>query len=375
MTSCFVGVMTNAGGCGIIRGLCIGRPAMTLNKSDLQRHIAAMPNTTHAVLGDMVIDEMIYGNVDRLSREAPVIILRHQNTDIVMGGGANAVHNVAAYNATAHALGVWGDDYYAPRLDAVMKDAGIQTDHMVVDASRPTTTKTRISGVISSSITQQMLRLDRECREPLSQPHQDTLLTHLESLLPTCNGLLLSDYRLGVVTSDLATKAIALGKKHNAIIAVDSQQELRNFKGASIITPNQDEAEKNVGFALDSREAVIRAGKMLLNETGIENVLITLGQDGMALFEGNTNQVHFIPVFNKSEVFDVTGAGDTVVGTWLVARAAGASVLEAAVLGNLAASLVVRVFGSAVTSCETLAESVHALPLELLTAIETIGLN
>jgi len=351
-----------------------------LNKSDLQRHIDAMPATTHAVLGDMLIDEMIYGNVDRLSREAPVIILRHQNTDIVLGGAANAVHNVAAYNATAHALGVWGNDYHAPQLKAVMQASGIQTDHMVVDASRPTTTKTRISGVISSSITQQMLRLDRECRDPLSVEHQATLLTHLDTLLPTCAGMLLSDYRLGVITPELAKKAIALGKQHNTIIAVDSQQELRNFQGATIITPNQGEAEHNVGFSLDSRDAVIRAGKLLLNETGIENVLITLGQDGMALFEGGgvkggTHQVHFIPVFNKSEVFDVTGAGDTVVGTWLVARAAGANVLESAVLGNLAASLVVRVFGSAVTSCSVLKNSVDALPLDLIEAIETIELQ
>jgi rfaE bifunctional protein kinase chain/domain len=344
---------------------------MPVSKEGLSKIIQKISSKTHAVLGDMVIDEMVYGHVDRLSREAPVIILRHHKTDVVMGGGANAVHNVAAYGATTYALGVWGDDYYAPQLEAVMQKAGIHTEGMVTDASRPTTTKTRLSGMVNFSVTQQMLRLDRESREPLSADLNQALKNHLDALLPQVNGILLSDYDLGVVNPTLVEYVLAKAKALKLPVAVDSQGDLSRFKGASILTPNQPEAEKNVGFALDSKDAIIKAGKLLLEKAQAQHVLITLGQDGMALFDAENACVSFIPAFNKQEVFDVTGAGDTVVATWLVAYASGATALEAAVLGNLAASLVVRIFGSAVTSQGELLKSLHTLDGALLHAIET----
>jgi len=154
-------------------------------------------------------------------------------------------------------------------------------------------------------------------------------------------------------------------------VAVDSQGDLSRFKGASILTPNQPEAEKNVGFALDSKDAIKKAGKLLLEKADAQHVLITLGHDGMALFDAEKACVSFIPAFNKQDVFDVTGAGDTVVATWLVAYASGATALEAAVLGNLAASLVVRIFGSAVTSQGDLLKSLQHLDESLLQSIET----
>jgi D-glycero-beta-D-manno-heptose-7-phosphate kinase len=341
-------------------------------KQRLLTCIEGFSNTSHVVLGDMVIDEMVYGRVQRLSREAPVIILQHQKTDIVMGGGANAVHNVAAYGAKAYAMGVWGNDIYAPQLKRVMEQSGIETRHMLTDDARPTTTKTRISGVVSASITQQMVRLDRESDAPLSPKQNTQLLNEFKQLLPNLHGLLLSDYGLGVVNLPLASQMIQLAKQRNLPIAVDSQATLSAFKGVTILTPNQPEAEKNVGFALDSREAILKAGRLLLESTEAAHLLITLGQDGMVLFDSIHQQAHFIPVFNRRDVFDVTGAGDTVVGTWLVAYASGASALEAAILGNLAASLVVRVFGSAVTSKEALSESLLALEDSLLSDIETV---
>jgi len=346
---------------------------MPVVKERLETQIRQFADATHLVLGDMVIDEMVYGHVDRLSREAPVIILRHHKTDVVMGGGANAVHNVAAYGANTYALGVWGDDYYAPQLKQVMQKANIHTEGMITDASRPTTTKTRLSGMVNFSVTQQMLRLDRESQAPLSQEMTHALEQQFLGLLPQTNGILLSDYGLGVVNPTLIPFVLSHAKKAKIPVAVDSQSDLSQFKGATILTPNQPEAEKNVGFALDSREAIIQAGKLLLEKAQSAYVLITLGQDGMALFEAKAQCVHFIPVFNKRDVFDVTGAGDTVVATWLVAYVAGASALEAAVLGNLAASLVVRVFGSAVTSQSALLESLHYLPTELLNAIECVN--
>jgi rfaE bifunctional protein kinase chain/domain len=342
---------------------------MPVEKERLDALIRRFTDATHLVLGDMVIDEMVYGHVDRLSREAPVIIVRHHRTDIVMGGGANAVHNVAAYGANTYALGVWGDDYYAPQLKQVMEQANIHTEGMITDASRPTTTKTRLSGMVNFSVTQQMLRLDRESQAPLSQEMTHALEEAFLNLLPQAKGLLLSDYGLGVVNSSLIPFVLSHAKNAQIPVAVDSQSDLSQFKGATILTPNQPEAEKNVGFALDSREAIIRAGKILLENAQSAYVLITLGQDGMALFDASAQCVYFIPVFNKRDVFDVTGAGDTVVATWLVAYVAGASALEAAVLGNLAASLVVRVFGSAVTSQSALRESLKYLDASLLRSI------
>ncbi len=344
---------------------------MPVSKERLSAIIDEFSSKTHAVLGDMVIDEMVYGHVDRLSREAPVIILRHHKTDVVMGGGANAVHNVAAYGATTHALGVWGDDYYAPQLKTVMQNAGIHTEGMVTDASRPTTTKTRLSGMVNFSVTQQMLRLDRESREALSDSLNQQLKNQLEALLPQVNGVLLSDYDLGVVNPCTVAYVLDKAKLLGIPVAVDSQGDLSQFKGASILTPNQPEAEKNVGFPLDSKDAIKKAGKLLLEKADAQHVLITLGQDGMALFDAENACVSFIPAFNKQDVFDVTGAGDTVVATWLVAYASGASALEAAVLGNLAASLVVRIFGSAVTSQSELLKSLQHLDDSLLLSITT----
>jgi D-glycero-beta-D-manno-heptose-7-phosphate kinase len=341
-----------------------------LYKTSLIQHINAFSKTRHAVLGDMVIDEMVYGKVDRLSREAPVIILRHHKTDIVMGGGANAVHNIASYGARAYALGVWGNDFYRPQLERVMQEAHIESTYMLLDPERPTTTKTRISGVVNASITQQMVRLDRESKAPLTATQNQTLEKSFQHLLPDLNGVLLSDYGLGVVSPELAQVFIQGAKSRNIPIAVDSQAKLAHFQGATILTPNQPEAERNVGFSLDSRESILRAGHILLSQTQAAHVLITLGQDGMALFDAVQRQAYFIPVFNRRDVFDVTGAGDTVVGTWLVAYASGATALEAAVLGNLAASLVVRVFGSAVTSQTELAQSLETLDDTLLQAVE-----
>ncbi|MFN7310026.1 MAG: bifunctional heptose 7-phosphate kinase/heptose 1-phosphate adenyltransferase [Vampirovibrionales bacterium] len=344
---------------------------MPVSKERLSAIIDDFSSKTHAVLGDMVIDEMVYGHVDRLSREAPVIILRHHKTDVVMGGGANAVHNVAAYGATTHALGVWGDDYYAPQLKTVMQNAGIHTEGMVTDASRPTTTKTRLSGMVNFSVTQQMLRLDRESREPLQEALNQQLKDRLDALLPQVNGILLSDYDLGVVNPSTIAYVLDRAKLLGVPVVVDSQSDLSQFTGATILTPNQPEAEKNVGFPLDSKQAIVKAGKILLEKAHAKHVLITLGHDGMALFDAENACVSFIPAFNKQDVFDVTGAGDTVVATWLVAYASGASALEAAVLGNLAASLVVRIFGSAVTSQGELLKSLHNLDDTLLLSITT----
>lgn len=328
------------------------------------------------MVGDLVIDEMVYGATHRLSREAPVLILKHQRADIILGGGANAAHNVSKLNAKRTTIvGVSGKDYYCSLLmDALQRD-GIDTAGLIQDEDRPTSTKTRISGIANHSVTQQIVRIDRESNAPISAQVENRMLDVLTKLAPEFDALLLSDYGLGVFTPAVIEHCQALRKKHGLIMAVDSQQDLSAFQGATVLTPNQPEAEKNVGYDLDTPENVLRAGKDLLAKTGGESVLITRGESGMSLFERTENadapKATNIPVFNHSEVFDVTGAGDTVVGTLTLALTAGASLLEASILGNLAASIVVKRFGAATTSQQELRAALDNTEDSLLSRVHS----
>lgn len=346
-------------------------------KSVLDPWISKLSQGRILVVGDLVIDEMIYGATHRLSREAPVMILKHQRTDIILGAAGNAAHNVARLNAERVAVvGVAGKDYYCSLLlDALQRDR-IDAAGLIQDADRPTSTKTRISGMANHSVTQQVVRIDRESSAPVSPAVEARLLDTLSRLAPEFDALLLSDYALGVFTPAVIDHCRSLCERHNLIMAVDSQQDLRAFRGATVITPNQTEAERQVGFELNTSEAVHCAGLTLLRETGSRNILITRGESGMSLFEGvspendgqqggaprETN----IPVFNHSEVFDVTGAGDTVIATLTLAMAAGAPLAEAAMLGNLAASIVVKRFGAATTTSEELRTALADLDPSLL---------
>jgi rfaE bifunctional protein kinase chain/domain len=323
-------------------------------KTNLSHWIHQLQQGRVLVVGDLVIDEMIYGASHRLSREAPVMILRHQRDEIILGAAGNAAHNVARLDARrAAVVGVAGKDYYCSLLlDALQRD-GIDACGLIQDPNRPTSTKTRISGVANHSVTQQVVRIDRESNEPLSAEIENQVLETLSRLAPEFDAMLLSDYALGVFTPAIIGHCRALCQKHSLLMAVDSQQDLRLFQGATILTPNQPEAEKQLGYALDTPEAVHRGGVELLRQTNGKSVLITRGEFGMSLFEaqdGALPRQTDIPVFNHSSVFDVTGAGDTVVATLTLALAAGASAVEAAMLGNLAASIVVRRFGAATTT-------------------------
>lgn len=327
------------------------------------------------VVGDLVIDEMIYGATHRLSREAPVMILKHQRSDILLGAAGNAAHNVARLNASrAAVVGVAGKDYYCSLLlDAFQRD-GIDATGLIQDADRPTSTKTRISGMANHSVTQQVVRIDRESNAPVSQAVENQLLDTLTRMAPEFDAMLLSDYSLGVLTPTVIAHCRALCAKHQLLMVVDSQQDLRLFQGAAIITPNQTEAERQAGFLLNTPEAVRRAGIKLLQDAGSQNMLITRGESGMSLFErlsdGTPRQTD-IPVFNRSEVFDVTGAGDTVVATLTLAMAVGVPLPEAAVLGNLAASIVVKRFGAATTNPQELNEALMCLEPRLLEAVRS----
>ena len=320
-----------------------------VNKEELISKLDNLSKPSVLVIGDMA-----NGNTDRMSREAPVLILRHYNTKIILGAASNAANNIAALNGgKVSVIGTYGDDYYAPILIDTFKKSGINTEYMVKDKSRATTVKTRISGSCSQSVTQQIVRIDRETIDPLSEKTEDKIIEKMEKAIPKHDAVILSDYNIGLLTDNIIKKAIELCKKYNKIIVVDSQKDLDRFQGVTSMTPNQPDSEKFVGFSIINEETLKKAGDEMLKKTNAESALITLGGDGMALFEKDGNFVK-VPVFNKTDVFDVTGAGDTVVAAFTLAMAAGFTKKEAAVIGNLAASIVIRYFGCATTTVSVL---------------------
>ena len=338
----------------------------TIDKEQLIKETENLTKPSVVVIGDMAIDEMVYGTTDRISREAPVLILRHYNTKVILGAASNAANNIASLNeGKVSVIGTYGKDYYAPILLSTFKEAGVNTDYMVEDETRATTVKTRISGSCSQSVTQQIVRIDRETVAPLSKETEIKVIEQMEKAIPVHDAVILSDYNIGLLTENVIKKATELCKKHNKIIVVDSQKDLSRFQGVTSMTPNQPDSEKEVGFFIKDSNSLKQAGEALIAKTNADSVLITLGGDGMALFENNGNYEK-IPVFNKTDVFDVTGAGDTVVAVYTLAMAAGLSKKDAAILGNLAASIVIRYFGCATTTVDGLKKALKKLNFETL---------
>ena len=342
----------------------------TVDKEEILNVIDNLSKPSILVIGDMAIDEMVYGTTDRMSREAPVLILRHYNTKVILGAASNAANNIASLNGgKVSVIGTYGKDYYAPILLKTFKEAGVNTEYMVEDETRATTVKTRISGSCSQSVTQQIVRIDRETIEPLSEEIENKIIVQMEKAIPLHDAVILSDYNIGLLTDKVIEKAIEISKKYNKIIVVDSQKDLTRFQGVTSMTPNQPDTEKYVGFFIKDMETLEKAGKDMLAKTNADSVLITLGGDGMALFEKNGN-FEKVPVFNKTDVFDVTGAGDTVVATFTLAIAAGLSKKNAAILGNLAASIVIRYFGCATTTIPVLKETLSKMDMDTYTILK-----
>jgi D-glycero-beta-D-manno-heptose-7-phosphate kinase len=334
-----------------------------MDKTRLKSIIQDLDKGRVLVIGDFAIDEMVYGQTSRISREAPVLILKHTHTNILLGTASNAAHNIAALSSNrVVSIGAYGEDYHGPLLINALNEAGIDTSYMVKDPDRVTTTKTRISGMSPQSVTQQIVRIDRETAEEVSGRVEEEMIKNIVTKAPEFDAILLSDYGIGSVTQNVIDATIQVAKKHNIFLAVDSQTNLTRFQGATVITPNQPEAERTLGYEIKDHKTLLKAGKDLIEKTNSEMILITRGSEGMVLFEKNGN-ISNIPAFNKTSVFDVTGAGDTVVGSFTLALCAGATGVESMIIGNLAASIVVRQFGSAVTSIPELAGSLDKMDL------------
>jgi len=340
---------------------------MDVDKQKLVSCIENIRKPKVLVIGDLALDEMIYGDTERISREAPVLILQHTHTNLILGGASNAAHNASVINGgNVSVIGVVGEDYQAEQLISAFKKAKVETKYLVKDKTRKTVTKTRISGSCSHSITQQIVRIDRQTSEFISEQTEKKVIENMEKAIPKHDAIILSDYHIGTLTPKVISKAIEIANKNNKTIVVDAQKDLDNYKNVTSMTPNLPDTQKFVGqkfgIYIKDEQTMNEAGQKLIEATNAKSVLVTCGSEGMVVFEEN-GKVSKIPVFNKSEVFDVTGAGDTVTAVYTMALASGSEPKYAAIIGNIAASIVIKQFGCATTSVEEILSNLERIKI------------
>jgi rfaE bifunctional protein kinase chain/domain len=306
------------------------------------------------VLADLVADEFLYGRVQRVSREAPVLILQYDSTDVRLGGGANAAHNIRTLGGTPVPVGVVGRDDHGRRLRGLLRDTGISVTRVASDPGYVTPVKTRILAGGVHSTKQQMVRIDKATRLSARSPVRRSVLASLRALRERVDAVLVSDYGFGLLTPELVQASVALARQRDVPVTVDSRFALLGFRGMTAVTPNEPEVEAALGITIgNDRRRLESAGRTLLRRLGVKACLITRGSDGMALFEPGRPTLH-VPIHGSDQVADVTGAGDTVIATFTLALAAGASPREAALLANYAGGIVVMKRGTATVSAAEL---------------------
>lgn len=311
----------------------------TLSEEKLNQFFVQMKGKTIAVIGDLMIDKYIWGNVSRISPEAPVPVVEVTEESQRLGGAANVGNNIVALGGKCYLVGVVGNDSYAGVMRQLIEELKMDASGLIADSSRMTTVKTR---VIAQQ--QHIVRIDHEQKHDISSATVDSILKFLERHINQIDGIILEDYNKGVLTKELIHRVIILANKHNKIIAVDPK--LNNFfeyKDVTIFKPNLKETAEGLNRKVKSEYDVISAGRELLDKLNAKHVLITRSEKGMSLFSENNGYYH-VPT-KAIEVADVSGAGDTVIATLTLAVAAGIPPQEAAELANLAGGLVVGEVG------------------------------
>jgi len=330
-----------------------------VDSAQLLALVAALKGRRVAVVGDMVADEFVYGRVARVSREAPVLILEYDSTEMVPGAGGNAANNAAALGAEVTLASLVGTDQPTTRALAALHER-VDTHHVVRARRATTPVKTRILAGGVHSAKQQVVRIDRGVGVAIDPAGRAAFERHALRACARADAVLISDYGSGLVTPRLAralrTEVRRAGR--GTLILVDTRHGLLEYKGLTACTPNESEVEQALGVRIDDDVRVLeRAGRTVLERTRHRAVLITRGSRGMALFQPNVPTVH-IPIFGSDEIADVTGAGDTVMATVTLALAAGASFEMAARLANYAGGLVVMKRGTASVSARELRAAV-----------------
>ena len=305
------------------------------------------------IVGDVMLDRYWWGTVDRISPEAPVPVVRLGNNTHVPGGAANVASNVAGLGARPILVGIVGNDDAAAVLPSSLESFGVPGGHIISIPGRRTTVKTRIV-----AHGQQVIRLDQETDSEISGDDEDVVLSSLAALLPTADIVITSDYAKGFLTQRILRELIAMARESGKSVIVDPKgKDYSKYDGASLLTPNRREAADAAGLEMNTGDVVSVAGSKLLAERSFDALLITQGEDGMTLFESDREPFHLRAL--AREVYDVTGAGDTVIATFAVASAAGADRQEAAKLANIAARIVVGQIGTTSITAEELDSALH----------------
>jgi D-beta-D-heptose 7-phosphate kinase/D-beta-D-heptose 1-phosphate adenosyltransferase len=300
------------------------------------------------VIGDLILDEFLWGDVTRISPEAPVPVVWVKSESFMPGGAANVANNIHALGGQVYLAGVVGMDERGRIITEEIKKKGMDIEGIIVDGERPTTLKTRVI-----AHHQQVVRIDKEKVDGLSDGIIDQVIDYVKEVINSVDGIIIEDYGKGVITPRLLEEVLRLAKRHRKIVTVDPKEEhFHYYKGVTAITPNHHEAAHAAGVKTKGLEDITKIGKILLNRLKCDAVLVTLGENGMQLFEKKGGVTHIPTV--AQDVFDVSGAGDTVIGTFTLVLAAGASMVAAAHISNFAAGIVVGKVGIAVATQEEL---------------------
>lgn len=317
--------------------------------------INSMKNRKVLIIGDLILDRYIFGKVLRISPEAPVPVVEVVEETDLLGGAANVANNIIALGGAVSIAGIIGNDPAGRRVAELFRQKAIRMDGVIED-NRPTTVKTRVI-----AHNQQVVRFDREDDKRLEGKRLKTLLDYLKKAVPEHDAVIISDYRKGIVSASLVKTIVKYAKPGNTFVAVDPKVgHFHFYKNVSLVTPNLMEASQGSGVEIRDEKSLIKAGRTMLSRLSCKFVLITRGEDGMSLFMGSDSsrdmKVTHIPTVAK-KVFDVTGAGDTVIAAFSLAGCAGASPVNAATIANHAAGIVVGEVGTAVATPEQLMNS------------------
>lgn len=316
-----------------------------IDEKNLKEIISRFSKGKVLVVGDLILDEFVRGNVSRISPEAPIPIVEVFRESFMPGGAANVGSNIASLKGKVFLSGVIGTDRTGDTLLAELSKQGLDTQGIIKDKDRPTTLKTRII-----AHHQQVVRVDRERKDPLGDVVLKQLLDFCQKIAPEVEVIIIEDYGKGVVTENLLQEL--RGLKGKTIVIDPRMGSFSSYKGADVITPNRHEAEVALEMKMDSKESLHEGGKQLLEKFELKSALITLGEEGMCLFQ-EAGEITHIPTVAR-EVYDVSGAGDSVASTLALALSVGASLKEASYLSNMAAGIVVGKEGTAVVSPEEL---------------------
>ncbi|MCK4401115.1 bifunctional hydroxymethylpyrimidine kinase/phosphomethylpyrimidine kinase [bacterium] len=297
-------------------------------------------------IGDMICDEYVYGEVSRISREAPVLILKFDSNMFRVGGAANAISNLKALGARVYPVGVIGNDNAGEEVISFLGKMSVDTGGIIIDKSCSTITKTRIMAGSFHTAKQQVIRIDKEKNFHISSIGETKMLTYLDEVLDTMDAVLISDYGYKTVSKAVYSAISKYVRKKKLVLVVDSRYGLLNYKYATAVTPNETEVEDVLHCSINGEKSLLSAAERLKSEIKCENAIITRGSKGIMVLDEH-NKSTFIPIHGSTDVVDVTGAGDTVSAVVTLALSAGASAIEAARLANYAGSIVVMKTGAA----------------------------